>query len=300
MPEKPRLETGSIRVRLQSGWRIIMPEKRVLTFKELFDRETRQLETARAGGIDPADSAESRVYRGVAGEPYVGFTPRDRFGLALSGGGIRSATFNLGLLQSLGRLGILGHVDYLSTVSGGGYIGAFWTAWLCRRGSRTGSARFPVGNDGRGGERSEVRHLREFSRFLLPRVRIIETEFWGIVMTIIGGVLPSFLAAMAVLMIGWYLWIAGLIALSLPGWWGSGVPAILLLVYFALSELGWQKAGRAERSFLDASAYAATGLAATALFFFGLRSGVLTRTNSRLGGRRFRLPGIPARLRRRY
>jgi hypothetical protein len=284
MPGKPHLETGSIRVRLQSGWRLIVPEKRVLTFKELFDQETRQLETARAGGIDPADQAESRVDYGVAGEPYVGFTPYDRFGLALSGGGIRSATFNLGLLQSLGRLGILGHVDYLSTVSGGGYIGAFWTAWLCRRGSRTGSARFPVGNDGRGGERSEVRHLREFSRFLLPRVRIIETEFWGIVMTIIGGVLPSFLAAMAVLMIGWYLWIAGLIALSLPGGWGPGVPAILLLVYFALSELGWQKAGRAERSFLDAFAYAVTGLAATALFFFGLKSGVLTRTNSIAAG----------------
>ncbi|MEN9396907.1 MAG: hypothetical protein RLZ81_1437 [Pseudomonadota bacterium] len=45
--------------------------------------------------------------------------------LALSGGGIRSATFNLGLLQALAQAGRLKDIDYLSTVSGGGYIGAF-------------------------------------------------------------------------------------------------------------------------------------------------------------------------------
>ena len=41
-------------------------------------------------------------------------------GLAFSGGGIRSATFNLGVLQALARLDLLHRVDYLSTVSGGG------------------------------------------------------------------------------------------------------------------------------------------------------------------------------------
>jgi hypothetical protein len=48
-----------------------------------------------------------------------------RFGLALSGGGIRSATFCLGVLQHMARNGMLRAVDYLSTVSGGGYIGGF-------------------------------------------------------------------------------------------------------------------------------------------------------------------------------
>jgi hypothetical protein len=47
-------------------------------------------------------------------------------GLALSGGGIRSATVSLGWLQSLARHGSLADVDYLSTVSGGGYAGSFW------------------------------------------------------------------------------------------------------------------------------------------------------------------------------
>ena len=50
---------------------------------------------------------------------------RDTIGVALSGGGIRSATFSLGLLQALAKAGLLLRIDYLSTVSGGGYIGAF-------------------------------------------------------------------------------------------------------------------------------------------------------------------------------
>ncbi len=45
-------------------------------------------------------------------------------GLALSGGGIRSATFSLGVIQALAKHGLLKHVDYLSTVSGGGFIGS--------------------------------------------------------------------------------------------------------------------------------------------------------------------------------
>src|SRR5258708_7208968 len=49
--------------------------------------------------------------------------------LCISGGGIRSATFALGALQGLAKLGILENFDYLSTVSGGGYIGSWLTAW---------------------------------------------------------------------------------------------------------------------------------------------------------------------------
>ena len=44
-------------------------------------------------------------------------------GLALSGGGIRSATFALGVLQRLAKDNLIKHFDYLSTASGGGYIG---------------------------------------------------------------------------------------------------------------------------------------------------------------------------------
>lgn len=48
-----------------------------------------------------------------------------RVGVALSGGGIRSATFALGVFQALARHGLIRRIDYLSTVSGGGYFGAF-------------------------------------------------------------------------------------------------------------------------------------------------------------------------------
>src|SRR5215472_12780511 len=49
--------------------------------------------------------------------------------LCLSGGGIRSASFALGVLQALARHGLLFRFDYLSTVSGGGYIGSWLSAW---------------------------------------------------------------------------------------------------------------------------------------------------------------------------
>lgn len=45
-------------------------------------------------------------------------------GLAFSGGGIRSATFSLGVAQELARHGQLVSIDYISTVSGGGYTGS--------------------------------------------------------------------------------------------------------------------------------------------------------------------------------
>jgi hypothetical protein len=48
-----------------------------------------------------------------------------KVGVALSGGGIRSATFALGVFQALARRRKIRDIDYLSTVSGGGYFGAF-------------------------------------------------------------------------------------------------------------------------------------------------------------------------------
>jgi hypothetical protein len=54
-------------------------------------------------------------------------------GLCFSGGGIRSATFNLGILQGLAVKGWLDQVDYLSSVSGGGYIHSWLAAWLKRK-----------------------------------------------------------------------------------------------------------------------------------------------------------------------
>jgi hypothetical protein len=92
-------------------------------------------------------------------------------GLALSGGGIRSASFCLGAMQALSHQGWLGKIDYLSTVSGGGYIGAS-VSWLVHRpwtvpdpnvkgGERTvrfgmGKTDFPYGTYPMSGTRSRA------------------------------------------------------------------------------------------------------------------------------------------------
>ncbi|TAN74099.1 MAG: hypothetical protein EPN14_09395 [Gallionella sp.] len=51
---------------------------------------------------------------------------RQRLGLALSGGGFRASFFHLGVLARMAELGLLRHVEAISTVSGGSIIGALY------------------------------------------------------------------------------------------------------------------------------------------------------------------------------
>lgn len=69
--------------------------------------------------------AERRGKARLPVNPDVDALPEDAVGVALSGGGIRSASFSLGILGALARMGRLKQVDFLSSVSGGGYAGAF-------------------------------------------------------------------------------------------------------------------------------------------------------------------------------
>lgn len=87
---------------------------------------------------------------------------RTRVGLALSGGGIRSATFCLGLLRGLAKTGALRRVDYLSTVSGGGYTGAAFGRLVSER-TLDGAidALVDCGSD-------PMRWLRRHGRYLAP------------------------------------------------------------------------------------------------------------------------------------
>jgi hypothetical protein len=154
------------------------------------------------------------------------------FGLALSGGGIRSATFCLGVLQALAQTGLLRRVDYLSTVSGGGYIGAWLAAWIKREGDvenvekqlhpnhhiqasakRGGSATSSSAsrpsctsqaNTTRGhgttnpvldDEPEAVCHLRAYSKYLAPRPGLLSPDGW----TLIAIYLRNFLLNQLVL-----------------------------------------------------------------------------------------------------
>lgn len=84
-------------------------------------------------------------------------------GLALSGGGIRSAAFCLGALQAMEREEVLKRVDYLSTVSGGGYIGCSLSAGL-----ELTKGDFPFKVDAVENETPSMQHIRDFSNYLFP------------------------------------------------------------------------------------------------------------------------------------
>ena len=89
-------------------------------------------EYAALHGPLPAETTLGEKDRLAALYTHIHRLPRKRTALCLSGGGIRSATFGLGVLQGLARLSLLKQFDYLSTVSGGGYIGSWLTAWIHR------------------------------------------------------------------------------------------------------------------------------------------------------------------------
>ncbi len=92
-------------------------------------------------------------------------------GLSLSGGGIRSATFCLGVVQCLAEYGVLKDVDYLSTVSGGGYLGAFLSSRLNPLNGDSGVSieELLTKPANRTGDSEAVRHLRNNSKYLLSK-----------------------------------------------------------------------------------------------------------------------------------
>lgn len=108
-------------------------------------------------------------------------------GLAFSGGGIRSATFNLGVLQGLAEHEVLQEVDYLSTVSGGGYIGAWFLSLLKENGTdeQVQQVQSMLKQDhGRHPERADqdpIHVLRQFSNYLTPRLIFYSADVWTMV-----------------------------------------------------------------------------------------------------------------------
>ncbi len=245
-----------------------------LEFKELFIKEQSFLSSEQ---IDTVDDETP----GSADEPWIRYTPLDRVGLAFSGGGIRSATFNLGVLKALHELNVLKHVDYLSTVSGGGYIGAWWSAWRARgEGGRDGE--FPVArseqkkkkgddkpedaadakpdeiskekvDDKLNREPEEVRHLREFSNFLSPRIGFFQSETWNAIMAVLSAVLPAILIASSVIAVAFLLWLGGTSVIlaaalgSLDGYVAPLLLSILTVFTYIFCEWKWHCAQKAER-----------------------------------------------------
>lgn len=126
-------------------------------------------------------------------------TERELIGLALSGGGIRSATTNIGVLQGLSQSGVLPVVDYLSAVSGGGYVAASLASLLANSGKEGSFStiwkKFPFREDLLDGEslkkpwdgRIQMHHMRIKANFLAPRAMHFSTN----VMAAVGSVFIS-------------------------------------------------------------------------------------------------------------
>ena len=191
-------------------------------------------------------------------------------GLAFSGGGIRSATFCLGVAQSLHRYGIFNQVDYLSTVSGGGYLGTFLSSFL---GTQSQSEKEPSSEKAEevdeipssaeppksrveevlgGGvglaESTAIRHLRNNSKYLLNGGAWGKIRIAGVFIT---GLLASFLMlSMIPLLAAWGAWVVKWLAEQTPlselDLLGGNPPLILkqpgahlLVLLAALSAISW-------------------------------------------------------------
>ncbi len=133
-----------------------------------------------------------------------------RIGFALSGGGIRSATFCLGVFQALARAktgkpgGLLGRIDFLSTVSGGGYFGSFLGRLFAREHMRgvADVASVLTGDEHPAQGQTTFRFLRDNGRYLAPRgsgdllaLITVTVRNWLAVQTVLAvAVLTAFVA----------------------------------------------------------------------------------------------------------
>jgi hypothetical protein len=155
-------------------------------------------------------------------------------GLALSGGGIRSATFSLGVVQVLAERGLFKDVDFLSTVSGGGYTGAFLTTRLGRRQHHSDIAS-PYGPDPRA-----IRYLRQHAKYLAA---IDLKQSWSMVTATLAGMLLNWSVPILVVIV------AAILAVEYRTWlpripWSlfvaiaGGLTGLALVAYCALVRQG--------------------------------------------------------------
>ena len=108
--------------------------------------------------------------------------------LCLSGGGIRSASFCLGVVQGLARLGVLSKYHYLSTVSGGGYLGCMMAAWGYRTPGGMDDVQTTLAKD-REGSGTPIAWWREYLSYLAPRRGLLSLDTWTLMATYLRNLL---------------------------------------------------------------------------------------------------------------
>jgi hypothetical protein len=138
------------------------------------------------------DSSLIALYQSIHRLEAAGQEPRAA--LCLSGGGIRSAAFALGVIQGLARHDLLLKFHYLSTVSGGGYIGSWLTAW--RRHAANDKAVLEGLTSRRPDppeEPPEIGSIRADSNYLTPRLGLLSADTWTAVSLYVRNLLLNWL-----------------------------------------------------------------------------------------------------------
>ncbi|MBV9503494.1 MAG: patatin-like phospholipase family protein, partial [Acidobacteriia bacterium] len=197
--------------------------------------------------------------------------------LCFSGGGMRSATFGLGVLQGLAAHScdpagekppqLLGEVDYLSTVSGGGYLGAWFSAWAAREGTPKVIQQLasPPQSEWEP-EPQPLRRLRAFANYLNPQLGLFSADTWTLGATIVRNIFLNFLVLLpliaALMVLPRILY--GLVIDVPDDPWGYLLPtaAGLLVVAVAYMVIDLPSAGDAR---LPQRAFLALGLAPVVL-----------------------------------
>jgi hypothetical protein len=125
--------------------------------------------------------------------------------LCLSGGGIRSGTFSLGILQGLAHFNLLKEFDYLSTVSGGGYIGSWLTAWLNRHPRGLAGVTADLSNSAPTSKIDPdpltIRYLRDYSNFITPKVGLLTADTWAFIAIYLRNLFLNWLVLLPLVMV---------------------------------------------------------------------------------------------------
>jgi hypothetical protein len=181
--------------RVLPQWQVLREEYAELTGDEEWLAEDAVLD-------DPARSERDKLRRLVA---RIHSREEGLSALCFSGGGIRSATFNLGVLQGLTDAGVLGRFDYLSSVSGGGYVSSWLAGWIRRAGGVEKVT--PYLTEPTKGEEVNVlkpeaypvQFLRRYSNYLTPRLGVFSPDTWTIVAIVLRNLLLNWLVFVPIL-----------------------------------------------------------------------------------------------------
>ncbi len=168
-------------------------------FAEAFQWELDALDEERSGIIpdkaDPRPASDSDVLQRAHRSQLCG--------LSFSGGGIRSATFNLGISQALAEHQLLREFHYLSTVSGGGYIGSWLSKWIHEEAGEVAKVEDKLAianrNSGSKAEPDQIKFLRQYSNFLTPQVGVLGADTWAVIATYLRNVMLNMAILVAVL-----------------------------------------------------------------------------------------------------